>query len=266
MIIDHKIVIDGLKIYYRTAGNPENRHLVFLHGWAARLSGSLGNDKVIFELSKYFYVVAPEHPGLIRSEPPKEIWGLDDYAHALNKLLNSLDLKNPIVMGQSFGGGVATAYAKNYPNGIKILILVDAITTKQKYNFPQKLKFFWWPLFSFLVKSKWVPLALKKLVISISLGVPIKMIERFNVKNYSVMGEIPLSERYYLKLDYKLLPMPLFLVWGDRDTWVTPIQRAKEIHNEVGNSKLLILKGPHTILYKNPKYALGEIIKLLPQN
>ena len=167
-------------------------------------------------------------------------------------------------MGQSFGGGVATAYAKNYPNGIKILILVDAITTKRKNNFYQKLKFFWWPLFSFLIKSRWIPLIFKKLIINIALGVPMEMINNPNAKDYAIMGQIPLHEGYYLTLDYKSLPMPLFLVWGNRDTWVTPIQRAKEIHNEVSSSKLLILRGPHTILYKNPKYAVSEIIKLLP--
>ena len=265
MITDYKTTIDGLEIYYRTSGNPENQHLVFLHGWAARLDGSLGCDKVIFELAKYFYVVAAEHPGLIRSTPPKAIWGMDDFAHILNKLLTPLNLKNPIVMGQSFGGGVATAYAKLYPQEIRFLILVDAITTKRKRNFFQKLKFIWWPAFSFLVKSKWIPLTLKKVLINISLGVPTKMISKLNAESYSVMGEIPLSERYYLNLDYKSLAMPLFLIWGDRDTWVTPVQRAKEIHSEVKESKLLILKGPHTILYKNPKYAVGEIIKLLPQ-
>src|SRR3989344_7259663 len=119
MITDHKIVIDDLEIYYRTAGSPEKQHLIFLHGWAARLDGPLGGDKVILELSKYFYVIAPEHPGLMRSMPPKEIWGLDDYAHALIKLLKPLNLVRPIIMGQSFGGGVATAYAKLYPEEIK---------------------------------------------------------------------------------------------------------------------------------------------------
>ncbi len=264
MIVDHKIIIDGLEIYYRTAGSPENQHLIFLHGWASRLDGSLGSDKVISELSKYFYVIAPEHPGLIRSTPPKEVWGLDDFTHTLNKLLSPLHLKTPILMGQSFGGGVATAYAKLYPEGIKLLILVDAITNKRKQNFYQRLRFFWWPLFSFLVKSQWTPLILKKVIINISLGVPTDMINKFNAKSYSIMGEIPLNKEYYVNVDYRALLMPLFLVWGDRDTWVTPIQRAKEIHGDVRNSKLLTLKGPHTILYKNPKYAIGEIIKILP--
>lgn len=263
MITDHKITIDGLEIYYRTVGSSEKQHLIFLHGWGARLDGPLGGDKVILELSKYFYVIAPEHPGLIRSMPPKEIWGLDDFAHTLNKLLKPLHLKNPIVMGQSFGGGVATAYAKFYPEDIKSLILVDSILSNRKQNFYQKLKPFWCPLFSFLTKSLWIPLIVKKIVINISLGVPIKIVNETNAKNYSVMGKIPLGKNYELYADYKKLPMPLILVWGNRDTWVTPLERAKEIHKEVSNSKLIIVEGPHTVLYKTPKMAIRKIMEAL---
>ena len=266
MINDHKANIDGLDIHYRITGDIGKQHLVFLHGWAARLDGPLGSDKVILELSKYFYVIAPEHPGLVRSSPPKEIWGLDDYAHALNKLLKPLNLVRPIIMGQSFGGGVATAYAKLYPEEIKLLILVDSITSNRPYNFYQKLKYLWCPLFAFIIKSRWTPLFFKKIWITIALGVPIKMISSSNARDYSIMGEIPTGKNYTLNIDYKTLRMPLLLVWGNRDTWVTPIECAKEIHCEVKNSKLLIFEGPHTVLYQKPKIVIGGILKSLPQN
>lgn len=264
MMTDQKTIIDGLTIYYRTAGESSKQALVFLHGWAAHIDGILGSDKVILELSKYFYVIAPEHPGLCRSTPPKEIWGFDDYARVLNKLLKSLNIQKPVIMGQSFGGGVATAYAKLYPEELKSLILVDSITTKRPHNFYQKSKHLWWPFFSFVSKSRWIPLFFKKIWISFSLGVPMKMINVSNVESYSIMGEIPLGDGYYLNFDYRTLQMPVVLVWGNRDTWVTPIVRAKEIHKEIKNSKLLIVKGPHTILYQKPKMVIGEIIKLLP--
>lgn len=266
MITDHKTIIDGLTIYYRTAGESSKQPLIFLHGWAAHIDGLLGSDKVISELSKYFYVIAPEHPGLCRSTPPKEIWGLDDYAHALNKLLKPLNLVKPIIMGQSFGGGVATAYAKLYTEEVGLLFLVDSVTTKRPHNFYQKSKYLWWPFFSFVAKSQWIPLFFKKIWISFSLGVPTRMISASNSKDYSIMGEIPLGKGYYLNFDYKALRMPPLLVWGDRDTWVTPIERAKEIHREVNNSKLIIVKGSHTILYRKPQMVIGEIIKSLPQH
>jgi len=157
MFTEHKTIVDGLEVYYRTVGNATKQHLVFLHGWGARSKGPLGSNKVILELSKYFYIVAPEHPGLVRSTPPQEIWGFDEFAHSLHKLLRPLNLQHPIVMGQSFGGGVASAYAKLYPEEIRTLILVDSVTNRRTYNLYRKCFKLWCQLFLFLTASRWSP-------------------------------------------------------------------------------------------------------------
>ncbi len=82
----------------------KNLPIVFLHGWGARKDsfGRFGVDNVIVELAKYFYVVAPELPGLIRSQPPKTIWDMGDYVHLLHKLFRTLKLGKFILMGQSW--------------------------------------------------------------------------------------------------------------------------------------------------------------------
>jgi len=49
MITDHKTYIDRPDIHYRTAGDVGKQHLVFLHGWAARLDGpSLDQGLVVW--------------------------------------------------------------------------------------------------------------------------------------------------------------------------------------------------------------------------
>jgi pimeloyl-ACP methyl ester carboxylesterase len=263
MIAEHTAIIDGLTIHYRTAGENAKPTLVFLHGWAARVDGFLGSGKVVSELSKYFYVIAPEHPGLCRSTPPKEVWGFDDFARSLKTLLKSLKIENPIIMGQSFGGGIATAYAKLYPHEVKVLILVDSVTTERPWNLYQKAKYVWCPLLSFIAKARWIPLFFKKIWISGSLGVPSKIINTHNVKDYAVMGEIPIGKGRSLDFDYKTLRIPLLLVWGNRDTWVTPLARAREIHEQVKDSKLIIVNGPHTVLYQRPQIVISEIANSL---
>ena len=80
-----------------------------------------------------------------------------------------------------------------------------------------------------------------------------------------VMAEIPAQPDYIPRVDYKTLNIPLVLVWGDRDTWVSDIARAREVHGEVSGSRLLIVKGPHTILYRKPWYVINEIVKELRQ-
>ena len=259
MIIDHQTTINDLKVYYRTAGNPEKQHLVFIHGWGGRSNGFLGNDKVIDELAKYFFVFAPELPGFMRSKPPREVWKVDDFSSFVDKLLQPLNLKNPIIMGQSFGGGVAALYAKLRNNDARCLILVDAVLSGRKENWYFKLRY-GFPRVAKVINIWFIPLFLKKIIWSAYLGIPYSSLNGKNVHDYMVMAEFQASPYYIPRIDYQQIFVPLLLVWGDRDTWVSDMKRAKAIHREVTSSRFLIVKGPHTILYRNPNYVVGKIV------
>jgi len=264
-IKDYKIRVNGLYIYYRIAGTPTNLPIVFLHGWGARkdsLFGRLGVENVIVELAKYFYVVAPELPGLIRSQPPKRVLNMRNYSRLLHDLLKSLALEKFVLMGQSWGGGVAITYASLYHDQIRRLILVDAKLGKRKDDFYLKLGKFWHFVFDKSIKSQWFPFFVKKIMITIYLGTPWKSINK-NVKQYAIMSEISRYADKEMKVDYTKLKKPLLLVYGDKDTSVTPIEKAKEIHRKIKNSKLIIVKGGHTVLYHRPEEVVGEIVRNL---
>lgn len=261
---DHKVKVDDVEMYYRTAGDKEKPALVFLHGWGARLGKGwfdyfFGTERVIKELAKHFYVVAPELAGLMRSQAPQRPWSLEAYAHALHALLSRLSLENPIIMGQSFGGGVAATYAALYPKSIRLLVLVDATTNKRRENSFYHVRDWLVSLATHLLHSRVTPFLIKKFLIAIALGVPFGFIIRETWKAYIVMGEIHCNA-WATNVDYKALPMPLLLIWGNRDTWVTPLEGAKEIHREVKGSKLILVKGGHSILYFKPKRVTDAMI------
>ncbi len=262
---DYKITVDNLTIYYRIAGDPKKQTLIFLHGWAARKQGLWGNDKVIIELAKYFYVIAPEHPGLIRSEAPKTIWNYKDYANLLDKLLLKLNVKQFIIMGQSWGGGLASVYSFNYPSKVKTLIIVDGILGPKIKSWYSDLSNFL-PYYSRLLGSRFTPKILKKLAINLYFGTPFENINENVVKEKILMTKLALNnlnDPNRVGIDYTKLKAPLVLVWGDKDTYVCPIDRAREIHKKVENSKLVVVKGGHTILYQNPKYVVSELVNSL---
>lgn len=265
MIQTHRMKIDGLKVYYRTAGNFKKQSIIFLHGWGARMSAplGLGTDRVISELARHFYVVAPELPGLIRSQPPKKVLNMEDYSRLIHRLVKSLKLKKSIIMGQSWGGGISATYASLYPNNSRILILVDAKTGKRKDNFYLKLANFWYFVFPKIIGSSCVPIFIKKLLITAYLGTPSENISK-NVKQYAIMSEINRYADKQMEVNYAKLKMPLLLVWGDRDTWVTPVESAREINRKVKGSKMIIVKGGHTVLYQKPKEVVDLIVKNLP--
>lgn len=264
---DYTVDIDGLTEYYHTAGDPAKQPIVFLHGWGARPGERCSTDHVIAALAGHFYVVAPEHPGLIRSEAPKELWSYGEFAGALHRLLAFLELKNPIIMGQSFGGGVATAYVARYPSNVKSLILVDSNMTNEPRNTYWKAKQAWNRLSHKLLTSPLVPTPIKKLVINLYFGTPLRFINEETVVEKSFMSLINerLKSDKSLDLDYREIRTPTMLIWGDKDTFVTPLQRAKEIHKEIEGSKLIIVKGGHTVLFQRPKEIVDLIVSALSE-
>lgn len=261
MIAEHTILISGLNIRYCIAGDSQKQPLVFLHGWGARVKDILGRGQrnVISELSKDFYVIAPDLPGLVCSEPPREIWGMEEYAQCINIFLRTLGIKKPIVMGQSFGGGVATTYAYLYPEKIPELILADAVQGNRPENWHYRLRFKWQSLCDVVVGNRYLPLFLKRCLLSAWLGVPWRSITKENCSRYMIMGNIQLT--YKVGVDYRKLSMPVLMIWGEYDTFVTPVSRAREIHAEIPNSKFVIIKkAGHLALYTHTRQVVSEIV------
>ena len=89
-------------------------------------------------------------------------------------------------------------------------------------------------------------------------------IDRDHMQKYRVMGAIQLQHKVYV--DYQDLPMPLILVWGTKDTYVTPLKRAMQIHQQVENSKLLLVNGGHTVLFQRPAEVVDLIVSSLAES
>ena len=126
----------GININYERLGNEKGKDIVLLHGWGQNIQMM----KMIGEKYPKNDVVIIDFPGHGKSEEPKEIWTLDDFTNMVHELLESLKIKNPILIGHSFGGKIALIYASKYetkklilfgspfkvkknPNSIKVKIL-----------------------------------------------------------------------------------------------------------------------------------------------
>ena len=97
---------------------------------------------------------------------------------------------------------------------------------------------------------------------SLYLGIPHSQINRQNATDYLVMSKV--ETQYQVKTDYGALPMPVLLVWGEKDTYVTPLKRAKEIAEEIPNAKLVVIPDAgHLALYTNTEMIVKEIYDFL---
>jgi pimeloyl-ACP methyl ester carboxylesterase len=66
-VLNRTVVVDGLNIFYREAGNPTAPKLVLLHGFPA-FSHQYRN--LIPALATRFHVIAPDYPGFGNSDMP----------------------------------------------------------------------------------------------------------------------------------------------------------------------------------------------------
>lgn len=259
-IIDHHKIISGLKTYYRVCGDNSRPTILFLNGWGARKDGITVN--LIKILSEKFFVISLELPGHIRSEPPPMMWGLKEYADFTKNFVNSLSIKTPFVlMGHSFGGGVTMFYAILYPNDLEMLILDASMQTPRPKIFHSILS--WWSIiFKGIVRNRFLPIIFKKLVVSLFTGTPFDLLKKDNLSRYEVMGEIlhraEVQEGYG---GYAKLTMPVLLMWGKKDTWISPIDRARKITQEIPRAKFVELNGGHLALFHDTQRALHEILQ-----
>lgn len=258
----HTIKIKNLTVYYRIAGNPENPPLVLLNGWGAKVRGFFPNsEKVLKEFARHnFYVISPEHPGLMRSETPKTLWGPKEYEEYLKEFIEKLEIQNFVLVGQSFGGAIATIYAVEHPERIRVLVLVNAGLTRDKaYHFAfKKLR----PIrqVAGILRSRFLPKFIKKLAIWMMFGIPWISIEKEDFGTRAVMSEI--FRKWSLPNVYSKISTRTILVWGSNDV-LFPLSSAKEVAKELPNAELYTLAGGHSVLYTKSRRVIDLIISKL---
>jgi pimeloyl-ACP methyl ester carboxylesterase len=83
----------------------KGRPVLFLHGGGTEAATY---THLISELAKKFHVYAPDIPFFGKSGTPETALSFEDYGRLFTNMLEKLDLNNVIVLGYSFGGGIAT--------------------------------------------------------------------------------------------------------------------------------------------------------------
>jgi pimeloyl-ACP methyl ester carboxylesterase/glycine cleavage system regulatory protein len=101
--------------------------VVFLHGWGL---GTRAYRRSLRRLiARGSHVVAPALPGLGgTADLPEEEMSLEGYAAWVDEFLSVVGIEAPaVVIGHSFGGGVATKLAHAYPERVGYLVLLNSV-------------------------------------------------------------------------------------------------------------------------------------------
>ena len=227
-------------INYIRYGNNKNRTIVMLHGWGQNIEmmkfigDKLDEDVLIIDL-----------PGFGKSKEPDTVLSIYDYANLVHDLISNLEIKNIILIGHSFGGKIALAYASKYKVE-KLVLLASPFKSKEnKINIRTNV----------LKKLKKVP-GLNKLEEFAK-----NHIGSTDYKNTSgIMREI-LVKHVNLDIteDVKKITCPTLIIWGDNDECV-PVSDGKLLEKLIKDSGLIVFEGCTHYAYLE---RLDQLIRIL---
>jgi non-heme chloroperoxidase len=115
---------DGTTIFYKDWGTGQP--VVFSHGWP--LTADVWDDQTFFVASNGYRAIAHDRRGGGRSSQPWDGNDLDHYADDLAALIETLDLRDAVLVGHSTGGGEVTRYIGRHGTArVAKALLVGAI-------------------------------------------------------------------------------------------------------------------------------------------
>ncbi len=239
---------DGIRLKYITAGQGEP--LLFLHGGGVNALTYIKNFEL---LSQKYFVIAPDIPCFGQFSVPNELWSFDDFANFFSKFIDSLTVNNIILVGHSFGGGIAISLA---PKNKKIskLILLDSAGIPPDYS---SLKV----IYLLFVKTCHGLFLFQNKILSLV------MLRDFFKEFFRHLFSLPqickiVKNSVFREYDvFKKISQPTHIFWGNTDE-VFPKKSAQKMNQLISNSKLEYIEGNHDWCLLMPQEFFKMISKV----
>ena len=224
--------MDIKDINYIDYGTNKKGVIVLLHGWGQNIEMM---DMLGHPFEKDFRLIVLDFPGFGTTPEPDSFWSTTDYAKCLHKFLTSLKVKNPILIGHSFGGRVSISYASIY--GAKKVVLLSAPFRHNKNKKPNlKVKIYK------LVKK--IP-CLKKLTNYLR--------NKWGSSDYKNASEIIRGSLVKIVNEdltnyAKNIKCPTLLIYGELDKDV-PLKEAQDLEKLIEDAGLIKYENAHHYAY-----------------
>lgn len=248
---------NGVGIRYELTGPDDGHPVLLMHGWGCNHS-TVRSIAAILETGMKVYNV--DLPGHGNSQEPPEVWGVDMFTKAMEAFCDNLNIKNPVLIGHSFGGRIALLMSSR--RDIKKMILVDAAGIKPK----RSLKYYF-KVYSFKALKRAAYLFLGK-----EKGAEYIERRRANAGSQDYRNSSPMMRAVMSRCvneDLKHI-MPdikasTLLVWGAEDT-ATPLSDAETMKSLIPDAGLVKFDGcGHYSFLDNP-YGFEAVVKEFLKN
>ena len=268
------VTLGNTKLHYVDGGS--GRPVVMIHGNAGDLHDfQFGTMDLLI---RNYHVIAFDLPGHGLSKMPRHAKGtIQEQAVILHQALTALGIKDPILVGHSWGGAIALAYALLYPHDISALVLLaPAAYSDHRQDAPAEFLLRRLPFFSdfciALVKPILGHTLLKKSLKDAFSPDPVPddylksaaavWLDRKHLKAFIKNDVMVDSSLKKLSPQYQKIHAPVIIVTGDSDLTISPQQNAFNLHKAIANSELVVIPhAGHQIPEMHPEAVLRAVDK-----
>ena len=272
------IETDAGTVHVLLAGEPASQKppIVFIHGASSNLRdmeiafGNAGLDdrRLVFI----------DRVGHGYSARPKDGHRLSVQAGQINSALTALNIENPVIVGQSFGGAVALAYALDFQKDMAGLVLLAPVSHEWPGGIAWHNQVSQTPFIGFLLRRLVVP--------AYGQVAGTGLIERafapnLPPENYAQRAGVGLVFRpkefrsnaadiFHLKSEVRLmqsrygeLDLPVAVVAGELDKAVSPSLHAKALKRQIPHAMLTMLPDTGHALHHAEPLKIADIINMI---
>ena len=270
------VEVDGEKLHLLEAGvehKGKAPSVILIHGASINLRDmkmALGDS-----LSERYHVMMIDRPGRGYSSRPDDGYRLAKQAQLIRDASKTLGIEKPIVVGQSFGGAVALAYALQYQDEMSGVVLLAAVSHEWPggvawYNSVSET-----PVLGNLLRWFVIPVygqfaGRSGVVESFAPNeAPEKYYERaglpllFRPKDFKSNASdiVNLKDEIIAMQDrYDALTLPVAIMTGDEDPTVSPEIHSKTLATEVEGARLDVFPDTgHAIHHVHPDKIITVI-------
>ena len=238
---------DAVPLHVRVTG--KGQPLIMLHGFGA---SSYSFSKIIPELSKYFTIYAFDLKGFGDSPKPDDHrYSVYDQALLVDQYLKKHHLDKVILLGHSYGGGVALSLALMDPKRFAKLVLIDSASYDQQL--PKLIRWLQIPVLGklgfYLIPATVEVKESYKYAFYDNRKIPEDIVKEYARNLYK-----PNARKVYLQTvenlipediekisrRYKTIQIPTLIVWGANDIVIRK-EKAYRLHRDIPHSQLKII-------------------------
>tara|TARA_R110000868_G_scaffold157512_14_gene384855 strand:+ start:6290 stop:7285 length:996 start_codon:yes stop_codon:yes gene_type:complete len=270
----------GVDLHYLKMGprHPVGAPIVLIHG----ASGNLGDmaESLMPRLAERFTVYAFDRPGHGWSGRPDRPDITDPAAQAalLHEAMTVLGVTRPVLLGHSWGGAVATAYALSFPDALSGLLVLAGATHVWEgktawYHTLVRKRFIGHLFLNTLMPLGGQLLAAAGVTGNFAPNTPppdyarrIGLSLLFRPANFRANSADSSNLRSYLKtqsLRYEEIKVPTIIITGNRDKTVWAKLHSYALHEQIAGSEMIKLVGvghmPHYVRPDLVEEALSRL-------